>query len=230
MAPTNKRSSTPTRQPSWVSELLIEINRLHNELHHQGATMDQIHTICLSNQRAVHQRTSNIHVSATRSKATNAIAGHDPLNAVRTSRTTSRGRKLPVKIHGDLSQRISKPIERDCWYHKQFGAASISCIPPCSFIAPVIPVVPVDKPKKRPTIHPAGPLVPTPPIIQKMDNPAQDPPSPMEISIPEPIASTSKGLLPTDWNLSESSSSSDSDSSSSSDSSSKSTPKWRKTE
>lgn len=43
-------------------------------------------------------------------------------------------------------------IPKICWFHKQFGQTSTKCLQPCSFKAPVIPIVPVKKEKIRSAI------------------------------------------------------------------------------
>ncbi len=243
-----KRDTTPTDVPSWVVKMTEELFRLRNAMEHQSSSLNDIRSMLINERRprsrsthhAVQQLSTNDHASSSKTSRTR-ISSNDQ-RAAQAVRSSAVAIQRPCKpTANQYRQTVQTPIPptKICWYHKQFGQASTNCIEPCTFTAPIIrmaPAIPFDQAvpamalqikKIRPAV-----LLEQPPQIGSIAVPPHVPLpidsspqtiAPINLPNAEPIASTSKSLLPADWTMSESSSSSDSDSS---DASSKS--QWRK--
>lgn len=119
---------------------------------------------------------SHSHQLVAHASSASSVRGVIPATqSITAQRAASRVAALPVpRVNHPVSRanqpipRINQPIPnvpqpalpdvmKICWLHKQFGQASVNCVEPCSFVAPVMPpAAPVlaRKGPAKPTIAP----------------------------------------------------------------------------
>lgn len=133
----SKRSTSPSHPPAWLLELLQALQGLQNDFLRHESAIREIRSITLENQHLLRTRVRN-------AMETKAMAP----TTVRTTPST-RIAKPPAPI----PFAIPKPklsvdtTPKICWYHRQFGKASIQCIEPCAFAPPPVIQPKVAKPK-----------------------------------------------------------------------------------
>lgn len=223
MAPVKKL--TPDPQPAWVAAMIKELQQLRADTSTNRNMLNQL----LNSERPVPSTSNQSNLPSTSSsRPSHGMAGPSSSSS-RLSRAVvgpsslfprhnqpqpivSRQRNLVTRIHNQTS-----PL-RPCWYHRQFGIASTSCISPCSFdpahfIAPAVihqPPVPVAQ-----EIIPA----PVPMVEENIDPPMAIDQNDIAANQMAPSSSNgsssgkpqSKKAAPSNKQLSDSSSESDSD-------------------
>lgn len=197
MAP--KRSNSPSRLPDWLQELLSEIQRLRQDLFHQETSLREITSILLENQHLLRSRVQTSLATLTHP------AQFKPNTTARQS--TIRSRISRPVLNDSIKKaaipipRVTTPdpasINRNCWYHRQFGAASSNCIQPCAFVAP--PAMPKAKSdtsksfKIQPVVSTTNPAPPMQRVASIIRRPQNQP----ENKQPE---NSIKDVEDTDWN------------------------------
>lgn len=143
MAPPSKRSLSPTEPPSWLAEFITEQKRivlqqnlairdLHLTTRENHQTLRELVSVC-SNMAISNRSLQPIRMAPTNRRLSMAANNHPvPVPPINNKRQANgQLRAADAKI---LSAR-----NQICWYHKQFGKASSSCVQPCQFEAPVLP-------------------------------------------------------------------------------------------
>lgn len=225
MAPSNNRSTSPTQPPQWLVELLREIQHIRADFSRQDSSIRELRAITLDNQQLLRTRlhsslssltqtgsppSNRISRIANRPATTSSIVANilATPQRQRLNATQSRANNLARnEVIRSTAVPIPRPVpasaSKTCWYHRQFGATSATCIPPCNFIAPT--VIP-DKPKRRVAQTPATTqTAPSQPInpIQLSNTPALPSPSIVAIqtqSAGQQPAEASTSNVNTDWN------------------------------
>ncbi len=175
-----QQNSSANKTPAWVTAMIKELKRLQQDVSVNRNLLN--HLIELQRPSPnVERSTHHIHAP------TPSVAGPSSRSA---SKHVSRHRQpvagpssnRPIPVHHEppkcsnqrklVTQIANNPeILRPCWYHRQFGAASATCIEPCSFTPSVMQHHngAVQKPKQLAIPAPMAippPAAPLTPVIQ----------------------------------------------------------------
>lgn len=92
--------------------------------------------VAVSRQRDPAPRTKTIRSEQRSSSTAKPVSTTARSQAIASRNAAVRNAAVPLP-------RISRPADqalpRICWFHKQFGQASVNCLQPCTFTAPVLP-------------------------------------------------------------------------------------------
>lgn len=127
-------------------------------VHRCNSTIRNAHTANQSTQRfasranpavslaSVVQRPPTTTTSHTVQRPADCSTTHASRSRNRASSEAIAAQNAAIRDAATPMPRASKPkpqaVPKICWYHKQFGQASVNCLQPCEFVAPHVPPVP----------------------------------------------------------------------------------------
>lgn len=159
MEPGKKDKSTPP----WVSRILNGLAYIRADLLNNSRAIASINRFLTRpvNQTSLIAYTSRNNISRGATTSRGAI----PRTTLTTpslegpSRPSSRDRRSAPSgpLHQERHQAPAQNEARPCWYHRQFGHASGSCIAPCNFMIPIPRIAP---------LPPLPPLLPMLPLLR----------------------------------------------------------------
>lgn len=83
-----------------------------------------------------------------------------------TSRTAAAGNAASPIPRPTLPVRST--INRNCWFHRQFGATSVRCIPPCNFVGHPAPPLPQQVLPNPAQANATGPQAKETPVVSQV--------------------------------------------------------------
>lgn len=167
MAP-NKRSTSPTNYPPWLTELLQSLQNLQQDYLRQSSSIREIRSIALENQHLLRSRLRTSLATLTQPACSASSSAQASINPTpnTANRVSNNQANNDIRNAAFPMPRVSRPsqgaVPRICWYHRQFGQASTSCMQPCSFQAPTAPsavaTISVSKDQRKVILRPTDPI------------------------------------------------------------------------
>ena len=172
------RSTSPTNPPTWLTDLVRDVQLLHRDVLRNESATREIREITLKNQQLLRsQRRNSTTINSPASASTPSSArprnpstinvstspfvrtnGRNPVNTRRVVKLTNEN----IRDNAIAIPRPTRPksmqTPKICWYHRQFGQASTNCIEPCEFSAPSVPSRALIAERKTPQILVRVPL------------------------------------------------------------------------
>lgn len=202
----SKRSASPAKLPTWLRDLIRELQLIRQDLHRNESNVRELREICLDLQRSVAINRRENPTISTRTRPAPIPTGSTQTVRSAPSKLTNAAKTAAVR---DAAAAVLRPTRPDssaqpriCWFHKQFGQTSKKCLEPCEFKAPFAQVSTPPAVKKR--LSSAIVRVPLERVSQQVRKIKQADPDSSSLSSSsadsDPQPSTSPTNQAADWN------------------------------